>query len=146
LVNYITSLCKQECSIIKHVRYAKRALTVLTALNNVKKALMRASACQCGLDSSYCHADTAAFVAKMDRPGLGNHGDSSEPTLVCVATLHRFGLPFDYAKQDPKTFPETCACSKAPMWDPASEGTTRDTIFAWQCHLGRCAGGYMRMK
>jgi len=46
----------------------------------------------------------------MDRSSFGNHGDSSEATLFCVATLHRFGLPFDYVKLEPKTMPEIDVC------------------------------------
>ena len=93
LEDYITVLCKHECIIIKQVRHVKQTCRVLTALHLVKRALMRASSCQCGMDSAHCHADIVAEVAKLDRPGFGNHGESNEATLFCAVTLHRFGLP-----------------------------------------------------
>jgi hypothetical protein len=60
---------------------------------------MRATTCQCGTEFSDCHSDTGKEVAKLDRPGFGNDEDSSEATLLCAATLHKFVLPYDYANQ-----------------------------------------------
>ena len=37
-------------------------------------------------------------IAKIDRPGFIDLGDSSEATLLCAATFHRHGLPIDYAR------------------------------------------------
>ncbi len=81
----------------------------------------------------------------MDQPGFGVHGESSEATLFCAATLHRFGLPFYYARMEPKTLPEMCACCKALLWDPTIRGSRMDKIFAWQCHMGRCGGDGRRL-
>ncbi len=51
---------------------------------------------------------TVKEVACLDRPGQGNHGeDSREATLFCAATLHRFGLPVDFARLNSDTLPET---------------------------------------
>jgi hypothetical protein len=61
------------------------------------------------MDSSHCHAETFKEVAKLDRLGLGNPGETSEATLFCASNLHRFGLPFDYARIKPKNLPEMCA-------------------------------------
>jgi hypothetical protein len=70
--NYITSPCKHEYNIIRPVRHAVHACRVLKALDPVKQALMRATTCQCGMDSSQCHAETVKEVAKLDKPVLGN--------------------------------------------------------------------------
>ncbi len=43
LGDFITAPCKHECSIIKQVRRAKKAFRVLSALNLVKQALLRAT-------------------------------------------------------------------------------------------------------
>ncbi len=102
MTDYITSPCKHECSIIRLVRRAKQACRAIKAHNQVKQALMRATACHSGMDYSQCHADIVKEVAKLDRPGFGNHGESSEGTLFCAATLHSFGLTFDYATLEPK--------------------------------------------
>jgi hypothetical protein len=67
-------------------------------------------------------------------------GGSREATLFCAATLHRYGLPVDYARMKTETLLESCACCKAPLWDPAIPGTRMDKRFAWQSHLGRCGG------
>jgi hypothetical protein len=82
-------------------------LTCLTSsLNPVKLSLMRATAGQCGVESSACHSDTVRKVAKLDRPGFGHNDESIETTLFCAATLHRFGLPYDYAEIDSETVPK----------------------------------------
>jgi hypothetical protein len=57
---------------------------------------MRASAGQCGVDSSCCRASKVEAVVGLDHPGLRNMDESSESVLFCVATLHRFGLPYRY--------------------------------------------------
>jgi hypothetical protein len=67
------------------------------------------------MDSSQCHADIVKKVAKLDRPGLGNPRETNEATIFCASNLHRFGLPFDYARLEPKNLPEMCACYKAPL-------------------------------
>ncbi len=59
---------------------------------------MRASAGQCGLDSSYCSASTVEVVVCLDHPGIGNRDEASESAMFCAATLHCFGLPYQYAK------------------------------------------------
>ncbi len=41
---------------------------------------------------------------------------------------------------------ESCACCIAPLWDPTYQGSQRDKIFAWQCHLGRCGGDGRRLQ
>jgi hypothetical protein len=61
-----------------------------------------------------------------------------DATLVFAATLHRFGLPFDFARLDSETLPEMRSCFKAPLWDPTIPGSRMGKIFAWQCHLGKC--------
>ncbi len=76
----------------------------------VKEALMRASAGQCGRDSAYCSTITVREVAGIDRPGAGNIEETSgEASLLCAATLHRFGLPVDYARLKEVTLPKMCA-------------------------------------
>jgi len=98
--------CRQECNVIKQRRHAKQAFSVLSSLNPVKQALMRASTCPCGLDSAHCHSDNVREVANRSRPRFGINGESIEATVFCAATLHRYGLTYDYAELDPKTLPE----------------------------------------
>jgi len=106
------------------VRHAKKAHKVLSALNSVKQALLRATTGQCGMDSAFCTMDTVKDVARLDRPGKRNHGeDSREVTILCAATVHRFGLHVDFARQNADTLPEMCSCCKAPLWDSAIPGS-----------------------
>jgi hypothetical protein len=84
-------------------------------------------------------------VACLDRPG-GEDGGSREATLLCAATLHRFGLPVDYARLKHEILPESCACCNAPLWNPNIPGSTMDKLFAWQFHLGRCGGDGRRLQ
>ncbi len=100
---------------------------------------------QCGLDSAHCYSSTVKEVVKLDRPG-GMDGGSREAALFCVATLHRYGLPADYARLKSETLPESCACCKAPLWNLAIPGTRMDKLFACQCHLGRCGGDERRLQ
>jgi hypothetical protein len=145
--DFVTAPCRHECSILKQVRHVKKAHRVLSALNPVKQALLRATAGQCGMDSASCSMDTVREVASLDYPGKGNaEEDSREASLFCAATLHRFGLPVDFARLKAETLPETCACCKAPLWDSAIPGSRMDRIFAWQCHLGRCGGDGRRLQ
>jgi len=77
-------------------------------------------------------------------------GGSREAALFCVAILHRYGLPLDYARMKTETLPEFCACCKAPLWDPAIPGTRMEKLFAygnvtWGDAVGM-EGGYMLMK
>jgi hypothetical protein len=81
--DYIRAPCKHECIIISQVRHAKEACGDLKARNQVKQALMRATASQCGMDSAKCHALTVTEVAELDRPGLGNYRETSEATFLC---------------------------------------------------------------
>jgi len=83
------------------------------------------------MDSASCTMDTVREVASLDHPEKGNAGeDSREASLLCAATLHRFGLPMDFARLKTDTLPETCACCKAPLWDSVIHGSRMDRIFA----------------
>jgi hypothetical protein len=147
LSDFITAPCRHECNIIKQARHAKKAQRVLSTLNPVQQALLRATAGQCGMDSASCTTATAREVAIMDRPGFGNNKEhSGEASLFCAATLHRFGLPVDYSRLQGITLPESCACCKAPLWDPTAQGSRMGMIFVWQCHLGRCGGDGRRLQ
>ena len=85
-------------------------------------------------------------MATINCPAALAHSETSEAPLYCAATLHRFGLPVDYARLKAVTLPEMCACCKAPLWDPSVQGSRMDRIFAWQCHLGRCGGDGRRLQ
>jgi hypothetical protein len=50
--DFVTVPCKYECNIIKQVRHAKKARIVLSTLNLVKQALLRATAGECGMYSA----------------------------------------------------------------------------------------------
>jgi hypothetical protein len=89
--------------------------------------------------------DTVQAVARMDCPASLSHDELSEGTLFCAASLHRFGLPVDYAKLEATVLPETCPCCTAPLWEPGLQATRADRIFAWQCHMGRCGGDGRRI-
>ena len=79
--DFVTAPCKHECSIIKQVRDAKKAHRVLSALNPMKQALLRATAGQCGTDSASCTTDTVREVAGLDHPGKGNAGGGIQGSL-----------------------------------------------------------------
>ena len=109
--DYITVPCKHECNVMKQIRNAKHALIVFFALNPIKQTLLRATTGQCGLDSAYCHYATVKDVAKLNRPRGGVPEDGSrEASLFCAATLHRYGLPVDFARLDSERLPKMCAC------------------------------------
>ena len=79
---------------------------MLLALNPVKQALLRASAGQCRLDSASCTPITVSEVARLDKPGIGYNGEvTGEASLFCAATMHRYGLPVDYARLNAGTLP-----------------------------------------
>jgi len=114
LSDYTTAPCKHDCGIYKQIRHAKQAHILLTTLDPTKQALLRATAGQCGLDAAHCHTSTVKNVVSLYRPG-GMDGGSREAALFCAATLHRFGLPVDYARLKTHTLPESCACCNAPL-------------------------------
>jgi hypothetical protein len=58
LPDYVTTPCKKECAIIKQRKYIKQVHMVLSDVDPVRGALMRASAGQCGMDSICCSAST----------------------------------------------------------------------------------------
>jgi hypothetical protein len=85
-------------------------------ISPIKQALLRATACHCGLDCTHGHTETVKEVAKLDRQCLGHlGGDTGEATLFYAANLYRFGLPFDFAILDKEILPEMCAHYTAPL-------------------------------
>ena len=106
---------------------------------------MRATAGQCGRDSAHCSLATVEAVARMDCPASLAHSELSEGVLFGAATLHRFGLPFDYANLESSILPESCPCCSAPLWDPGQHPSRVDRIFVWQAHMGRCGGDGRRI-
>jgi hypothetical protein len=127
--------CKHECAIIKQRRHIRQAHKLLQEIGPVRGALMKAPAGQCGMDGGACSSHTVKAVAALE--GQTSQAISNEGTLYCAATLHRHGLPVDFAKLDGETLPEVCACCNAPMWDQSLVGSRPERIFAWQCHTGR---------
>jgi len=119
---------------------------VFSSMDAVKQALMRASARQCGTDSSRCFGDTVKEVSRMDCPGSMVHAEMSEGVLFSTDMLHRFGLPYNYAKLEDFVLPESCPCCSAPLWDHWLHPSRLDRIFTWQCHAGRCGGGGRRLQ
>ncbi len=73
----------------------------------------------------------------MDCPGSMAHAEMSEGVLYSTFMLHRFGLPYNYAKLGDFVLPESCPCCSAPLWDPGLHPSRLDRIFTWQCHAGR---------
>ena len=130
---------------IKHARHIRQAYEVFSSMDAVKHALMRASAGQCGTDSSHCSKATVEEVSRMICPGSMAHAEMSEGVLFTFAMLHRFGLPYNYAKLEDYVLPESCPCCSASLWDPGLHPSRPDRIFTWQCHAGRCGGDGRRL-
>jgi hypothetical protein len=84
-------------------------------MSPLQQTLMRASAGQCVTDSAHCSTCTVREVALMDCPGSMAHAEISEGVFFCAFTLYRFGLPYDFAKLEDFTLPETCPCCSAPL-------------------------------
>ena len=129
LTDYVLAPCKNECGIIKQARYVRQAHHIFTSLDPVRKALMRASAGQCGRDSAHCSRATVEAVARMDCPASMAHSELSEGVLFSAATLNRFGLPYDYANLESCILPESCPCCSAPLWVPGQHLSRVDRIF-----------------
>ena len=109
ITDYLTAPCKHECAIFKQCRHIKQAHNVLVSLDPIRSALMRASAGQCGVDSSCCMAPTVEVVVGMDHPCHMNMEEASKSALLCSVTLHCFGLPYQYVILEPSVLPEVCA-------------------------------------
>jgi hypothetical protein len=82
----------------------------------------------------------------MDCPGSLAHAEMSEGVLFTCSMLHRFGLPYNYARLENSILPESCPCCSAPLWDPGLHPSRPDRIFIWQCHAGRCGGDGRRLQ
>jgi hypothetical protein len=119
LTDYPLAPCKHECNFIKQPRHVRQAFYILEAMDPLHQTLMRASAGQCGMDSAHCSISIVREVALIDCPRSMAHAEISEGVLFCASMLHRFGLPYDYAKVEDFTLPESCPCFSAPMWDPS---------------------------
>ena len=74
------------------------------------------------------------------------HAELSEGVLFTSSMLHRFGLPYDFAKLEDFILPESCPCCSAPLRDPGLHPSRPDRIFTWQCHAGRCGGDGRRLQ
>ena len=70
------------------------------------------------MDSAHNSTATVREVARMDCPGSIAHAETSEGVLYTSSMLHRFGLPYDYAKPEDYILPESCSCCSAPLRDP----------------------------
>ena len=129
LTDYPLAPCKHECSLIKQARHVRQALDIFESMNPLQQELMRASAGQCGMDSAHCSTSTVREVALMDCPASMTRAEISEGTLFGASMLHRFGLPYDYAKLEDFILPETCPCCSAPLWDPSRHLSRPERIF-----------------
>ena len=81
---------------------------VFSSMDAVKHALMRTSAGQCGIYSSHGSMATVEEVSRMVCPGSMAHAEMSEGVLFTTDMLHRFGLPYNYAKMEDYVLPESC--------------------------------------
>ncbi len=84
-------------------------------------------------------------MSGLDHPDLRNRDEASESARFYAATLHCFGLSYQYAKSESLVLPEVCACCNAPLWDRSLRGSRAKKIFAWHCHTGRCGGDGRRL-
>jgi len=140
LNNFITAPCKQEVSLMKQTRHVRHASSLFNKMDPVRHTRMRAIAGQCGRDSRHCSLPTIKAVATMDCPSSLSLEGTFDTFLFCAATLHRYGLPRDFARMENHTLPETCHCCQALLWDPDLALPRCGRIFVWQCHMGRCGG------
>jgi hypothetical protein len=100
----------------------KKVCGVLKAHNQVKQALVRATAGQCGMDSSQCHADIVTEAAKLDRPGFGNHGESSEATLFLCGDPPPFRIALRLCQTGAQNFPGVVCLMQGPTVGPGYMG------------------------
>jgi hypothetical protein len=115
LSDYPLAPCNHECNLIKQARHVRQALVVFESMDLVKQALMRVSACQCGMDTAHCSTTTVKDVARMDCLGSMTHAEIREGVLFTSSMLHRVGLPYDYAKLEDFVLPETYPCCSAHL-------------------------------
>jgi len=109
LNDFITAPCKQEVSLMKQTRHVRQASSLFNKMDPVRQTRMRATAGQCGRDSAHCSISTIKAVATMDcRPSSLSLEGTSEASLFCAATLHKYGLPHDFARMEDHILPETC--------------------------------------
>ncbi len=127
-MDYASAPCNLE--VLKPIRHAKQAYNVFSTMDEVKQSLTRATAGQCGMDTTHCSIATVEALARMDFPASLSHDKLSKGTLFFAASLHRFGLPFDLAKLEAIVLPETCPCCTSPLWEPGLQVTRADRIFA----------------
>ena len=140
LTDFITAPCKQEVSLMKQTCHVRQASILFNKMDPARQAMLRATAGHCGRDSAHCSLSTIRVMATMDCPSSLSLDETSDASLFCAATLHKYGLPHDYARLENHTLPETCNCCQAPLWNPDLSTSRIDRIFVWQCHMGRCGG------
>ena len=141
----ITAPCKQEVSLMKQTRHVRQASYLFNKMDPVRQTIIRATASRCGRDSAHCSLSTIKAVATMGCPSSLSLEGTSDASLFCATTLHRYGLPHDFARLENHTLPETCHCYQVPLWDPDLSWSRCDRICVWQCHMGRCGGDGRRM-
>ena len=94
---------------MKQTRQAIHTSNLFKNMDHVRRTLLRANDVQCGSDSAYCSLKIFQAFASMDCPYALAHDETSEASLYCTASLHRYGLPHEYAKMENLVLPETCA-------------------------------------
>jgi len=117
---YPSDPCKNECNLMKQARHVRQTREVFGSMDPLRQALVRASARQCGQDYAHCSTAIVRDVVRMDCPGSMAHAEISEGALYCSSMLHRFGIPYDYAKLEEYTLPESRPRCSAPLRDPNS--------------------------
>ena len=100
LSDFVTAPCKHEVGLMEQIRKAKQASALYNDMDPVRQTLLRANAGQCGRDTAHCSLKTIRVIATMDWPSTLAHPESSDASLYCASTLHRYGLPYDFAKLD----------------------------------------------
>jgi hypothetical protein len=125
---------------MRQIRQARQASNLYLKMDPVRHSLSWVNTGQCGRDSAHGSLHTVRAVATMDCLSSLPLDETSEASLLCAATLHRYNMSHDYAKLENLLLPETCSCCNAPLWDPSLSASREDRIFLWQSHLGRCGG------
>ena len=54
LTDFVIASCKQEVNLMKQTRHVRQASSLFNKMDPVRQTLMRATAGQCGRDSTHC--------------------------------------------------------------------------------------------
>ncbi len=103
---------------MRQTRQVQHASNMFESMDPVRQNLLCATAGQCGRATAHCSMYTVRAEATMEYSATLAHTGTSEAMLYSASTLHRYGLPHEYARLETLTLPEVCPCCTAPLLDP----------------------------